>query len=93
MRPAQKLTTIPVSCVDVGDRISYDVPVNDGLDVTRSGTVHRIIVEGGYIQYHTQEGGIIVSHSLSSNEPRVYMIQRAPEVQSTLELFDALQPV
>ena len=93
MRAAQKLTTIPVSCADVGDKISYDAPVNDGLFVTRAGTIHRIIAEGGYVEYHTQEGGLIVSHSLSSTEPRVYMIKRAPAVQSLLELFDALQPV
>lgn len=88
-RPAQKLTTVPLSTVDVGDRISYDFPVKRGLDVSHVGTVHRRTFENKVLRLETQEGETIISWSTDhATEPRVYMLQRAPKVQPALELFN-----
>ena len=85
-RPAQKLTTVPLSTVDVGDTISHESE-QYGVKLARTGAVHRIIRVGGYAEYHTQEGGILVAYQLAGKEPRVYMLERAPQVQPLLEMF------
>lgn len=86
MRPAQKLTSVPISTIDVGDKISVDLPLERGLSITHVGIVHRITFNGASRYLMTQEGAIIAAFIVGKPEPRVHIIQRAPRVESMLDL-------
>lgn len=80
---------IVAECVDVGDKVSVELPEHDGIVTHRVGRVYRIINDGHVRFLYTVEGGMLFTwHPGLKSEVKVTLLDRRPSDSLAVPLFN-----